>query len=298
MVDLRGVVPVHATEIEGDKDSWLGRAINPLQRLRRFHNDQRRKQEDEDRRLASLAAAIVVQPQPRVFPPNNMTVALVGCGRMGCDITGELLRRGCTVRVYDQTEYTRKRALQLIVATIQKHVELHLQLPDDEYYLLERFSVHNSIDEVVRGASLVIEAIIEDLPAKVNVLKKITTALANQKVPPGDVLLASNTVSIPMNQLVDGLAKHEQALPYVTRVVGMRFLDPTWYIDNVELTLPVVEMQSPNPSRSGSQKPNAPAVRFFFTGGPNSQDRAPIVRFFFTGGPYAQHLTPEETAAM
>ena len=277
MVDLRGVVPVHATENEGDKDSWLGRAINPLQRLMRFHNDQRRRQEDEDRRLASLAAAIVVQPQPRVFPPNNMTVAVVGCGRMGCDITGELLRRGCTLRVYDQTEYTRTRALQLIAATIQKHADLGLQLPHDEYYLLERFTVHNSIDEVVRGAALVIEAIVEDLPAKVNVLKKIATALAKQNVPPGEVLLASNTVSIPINQLVEGLAKYEQALPYATRVVGMRFLDPTWYVDNVELTLPVAEIeQSDSPHRRGT----------------------PAVRFFFTGGPFAQHLSLEETAAM
>ena len=282
MVDLRGTVPVHATDTDQVKGSWLGRAVNPLQRLLRFHSDlQRRRHEDEDSRLAQLAAAIVVSTQARVFPPNGITVTMIGCGRMGCDIVGELLRRGCTVRAYDTTQYTRERALQLIAATLHKHSELGLQLPHDDFYMLERFTVHSTIDDAVRGASLVLEAITEDLDAKVNAFRKVTQALARQGVAPTDVLLASNTVSIPVNMLVNGLAQHKQALPYVTRVVGMRFLDPTWYIDNAELTLPVVEMARAKNARA---RPAAPL--------------APAVRFFFTGGSFAQHLSPEETAAM
>ena len=77
------MVPIRATTTDQAEDSWLVRAITPLQRLIRFRNQQRWRREDEDSRLASLAAALVVQPQPRVFPPNTTTVALVGCGRMG-----------------------------------------------------------------------------------------------------------------------------------------------------------------------------------------------------------------------
>ena len=169
MIDLRGTVPIHATETDQAKGSWLGRAVNPLQRLMRFHSDlQRRRQEDEDQRLAQLAAAIVVSPQARVSPPNGITVTMIGCGRMGGDIDGELLRRGCTVRAYDTTQYTRERALQLIAATLHKHNELGLQLPHDDFYMLERFTVHSTIDDAVYGASLVLEAITEDLDAKVN----------------------------------------------------------------------------------------------------------------------------------
>jgi len=283
MVDLRGTVPVHATDTDQVKGSWLGRAVNPLQRLLRFHSDlQRRRQEDEDQRLAQLAAAIVVSPQARVSPPNGITVTMIGCGRMGGDIVGELLRRGCTVRAYDTTQYTRERALQLISATLHKHKDMALQLPHDDFYMLERFTVHSTIDDAVYGASLVLEAITEDLDAKVNAFRKVTQALARQGVAPTDVLLASNTVSIPVNVLVKGLAQHEQALPYVTRVVGLRFLDPTWFIDNVELTLPVVEMQRAPAHRSNAAVPSL----------------VPAVNFFFTGGPFAQHLSPEQTAAM
>ena len=283
MVDLRGTVPVHATETDQVKGSWLGRAVNPLQRLLRFHSElQRQRQEDEDQRLAQLAAAIVVSTQARVFPPNGITVTMIGCGRMGCDIVGELLRRGCIVRAYDTTQYTRERALQLIAATLHKHKDMALQLPHDDFYMLERFTVHSTIDDAVYGASLVLEAITDDLDAKVNAFCKVTQALARQGVAPTDVLLASNTVSIPVNMLVNGLAQHKQALPYVTRVVGMRFLDPTWFIDNVELTLPVVEMRRARASRS-----NAGVLSL-----------VPAVRLYFTGLPFAQHLSPEETAAM
>jgi hypothetical protein len=290
MVDLRGTSsPIHAIgNYDQPKGSWLGRAVNPFQRLRRFRSSDQtqnqqnqRKQEEEDSRLASLAAAIVLTAQPRIFAPNGITVAMIGCGRMGCDIVGELLRRGCKVRVYDMTQYTRERALQLIMATLKKHEEMGLQLQHDDYYMLERFTVHDTIGEAICGASLVLEAIIEDLNAKVNVLQKVAAALASQGVAPNDVLLATNTVSIPVNQLVSGLAQHEQALPYVTRIVGLRFLDPTWYIDNAELTLPVVEMARAKNARARAAAPLAPAVRFFFT-----------------GGSFAQHLSPEETAAM
>ena len=87
-----------------------------------------------------------------------------------------------------------------------------LQLQHDDYYMLERFSVHSSIDGAVSGASLVLEAIVEDLSAKVNVFRKVALALTRQGVAPKDVLLASNTVSIPVPKLVNGLAKHEHPL--------------------------------------------------------------------------------------
>ena len=280
MADLQtGESRMRAATTGQSEDAWMDRALPPLQRLMRFCR-QRRRREDEDRRLESLLAAIAVQPQRRVLPPNATTVALVGCGRMGVDITGELLRRGCTLRVYERTTFARERALRLIAGTMQKHCELGLLLPHDDRYLLQRLSVHSSIDEAVRGAALAIEAIVEDLPAKVRVLREMATALANQNVPPAEVLLASSTVSIPMQDLVDGLAQHEQALPYVVRVVGMRFLDPTWYIDDVELTLPVVEME---PRGEGPHRPGAPS---------------PVVRGFFTGGPFGRHLARGEAAAM
>ena len=49
-----------------------------------------------------------------------------------------------------------------------------------------------------------------------------------------------------------------------SRVVGMRFLDPTWYIDNLELTLPVIEAE---PKPTGERRSPVPVLKFYFTAG-------------------------------
>ena len=49
--------------------------------------------------------------QPRVSPPNGLVVAICGCGKMGCAVAGELLRRGCTVLLVDTTMHSCSRAI-------------------------------------------------------------------------------------------------------------------------------------------------------------------------------------------
>ena len=89
----------------------------------------------------------------RVHERTEFSVSVVGCGRMGCAIagepgalrcatlrpmrlrpkhgctshlpsaaTGEFVRRGCTVYLYDHTEYTRNRAFQTLRASLYDHV--------------------------------------------------------------------------------------------------------------------------------------------------------------------------------
>jgi len=58
----------------------------------------------------------------RVHEPHALKVGIVGCGRMGCAIAGEFVRRGCSVTLYDHTEYTRTRAFQTLRASLWDHV--------------------------------------------------------------------------------------------------------------------------------------------------------------------------------
>ena len=93
----------------------------------------------------------------RVHEPHTLRVGVVGCGRMGCAIAGErqsaasvrvtaalrpchahqarltdwlcwvlvageFVRRGCSVTLYDHTEYTRTRAFQTLRASLWDHV--------------------------------------------------------------------------------------------------------------------------------------------------------------------------------
>ena len=51
--------------------------------------------------MAILAAKHLHAPQARLFVPNGILVIVVGCGRHGINIAGELLRRGCHVKLCD-----------------------------------------------------------------------------------------------------------------------------------------------------------------------------------------------------
>ena len=63
----------------------------------------------------------------------------------------------------------------------------------------------------------------------------VAQSLSDRGTPPGDVILASNTVSIPLGRLTAGLARtHREWAP---RLLGVRFLRPTFTVDDVEMTM-------------------------------------------------------------
>ena len=65
-------------------------------------------------------------------------VAVVGCGRMGCAMAGELARRGCRVTMYDHTDFTRSRAKQVLQATLREHVSNGLLLAHETHAIMGR----------------------------------------------------------------------------------------------------------------------------------------------------------------
>ena len=103
----------------------------------------------------------------RVHERTEITIGVVGCGRMGCAIAGEFVRRGCTVVLYDHTEYTRNRAFQTLRASLWDHVRfiaaLHCQkiilrtlqvangylLKQDVEELMGRISVSDTLAETL-----------------------------------------------------------------------------------------------------------------------------------------------------
>ena len=187
--------------------------------------------EEEDTKLAEVAAAATVLAQPRLFPSNGIVIAVVGCGRMGVDIVGELLRRGCTVRMYDVSEAARARAVLMVAALLQKLHERRLLLPGDAEALATRCSVAASPAQLVVGARCVIEAVPEDLRVKRALMQELAGACFAQRVPSGSILFLTNTLSLPLDQLVMSMDT-----AYRSRVVGARFLAPVWFVDEVMVT--------------------------------------------------------------
>jgi len=78
---------------------------------------------------------------------------------------------------------------------------------------------------------VVVESVFEDLTLKKELFNSMGGISKLRAVPPDQVLLCSNTMAIPMSDITEEVCKE-----YRGSCIGMRFLHPVWFIDEVELT--------------------------------------------------------------
>ncbi|HEY1715949.1 MAG TPA: 3-hydroxyacyl-CoA dehydrogenase family protein [Solirubrobacteraceae bacterium] len=157
-----------------------------------------------------------------VDPPQwPQVVAVVGGGRMGSGIAEAFAVGGVEVRITDAGPELSVQARERVVARARSAVDRGLI----DAALLERVeSVRacDSIGEAVSGAQFVLEAVAEDLQVKHAVLAEIEGAVAD------DVVIATNTSSLPVDVLAEPLARPE-------RFVGMHWFNPPEWTPGVEV---------------------------------------------------------------
>jgi hypothetical protein len=141
---------MHRLDSTRRSTSWLRTAHNSLRHLIDDHRQQvggsgsgrrgKRRGESHARReardghLSRVAAAKLLPPlERRIEPSFGVVVIVVGCGAHGRNIAGELLRRGCHVRLYDSFAEQAQYARMVLEAIFMRHVEEGLfLLPDVE----------------------------------------------------------------------------------------------------------------------------------------------------------------------
>ncbi|KAL1495785.1 hypothetical protein AB1Y20_016647 [Prymnesium parvum] len=206
----------------------------------------------------------------RVHERTDITVGVVGCGRMGCAIAGEFVRRGCTAVLYDHTEYTRNRAFQTLRASLWDHVANGYLLKQDVEELMGRISVCDTLADTLVKSQVVVESVFEDLTLKKDLFNSMGSIAMSQSAPHDQVLLCSNTMAIPMSDITEDMPKESRG-----SCIGMRFLHPVWFVDEVELT------ESDYTRRTTSQEAEKLLKQLFF-------------QPFFFDGCYRRKLTLSE----
>jgi 3-hydroxyacyl-CoA dehydrogenase/enoyl-CoA hydratase/3-hydroxybutyryl-CoA epimerase len=144
-------------------------------------------------------------------------VHVIGAGVMGGDIAAWAAYKGFRVSLQDQTAELVARAVKRAHAFFQKR----LKEPRAVQQAMDRLMPDVS-GNGVRHADLVIEAIIEDVAIKQAVLRTI------EQQAPASAVLASNTSSIPLEQLAS-------ALRDPSRLVGLHFFNPVAKMQLVEV---------------------------------------------------------------
>ncbi len=197
---------------------------------RRYADDERRMLEQEAESLAALSTTATARNLVRVFMLQNRLKAagdqhtfcprhvhVIGGGTMGGDIAAWIALQGLPVTVQDQRTNS-------LAATVQRASTLFTNR------LKSKQQITATMDRLIpdlkglglRRADVIIEAIFENLEAKLDLYRAIEPHIKP------DALLATNTSSIGLERLAEGLNDPG-------RLVGLHFFNPVAQMPLVEV---------------------------------------------------------------
>ncbi|MGB5441720.1 MAG: 3-hydroxyacyl-CoA dehydrogenase NAD-binding domain-containing protein, partial [Gammaproteobacteria bacterium] len=199
---------------------------------RKHANNQHAMLEAEAASLAQLINGATAQNLVRVFFLQEELKSLgkdkhykpkyvhvIGAGTMGGDIAAWCALRGFHVTLQDQAPERIAPAVKRAYALFKRKLKRPLKITE----ALDRLMPdHKGIG--VERADIVIEAIFEDADVKRSLYKEIEPRMK------ADAILASNTSSIPLEELSSALTRPE-------RLVGLHFFNPVAMMQLVEVVI-------------------------------------------------------------
>ena len=149
------------------------------------------------------------------------TVGIIGCGLMGSGIAETVARAGQTVVFLEASEELVERGRNRIETSTLRAVERGRLETAERDTVLGRISGTTDVHELA-DVDLVIEAATEDHDTKVGMFRRL------DEVTKPDVILASNTSSIPIADLGAATSRPD-------KVLGMHFFNPVPVMGLIEL---------------------------------------------------------------
>jgi 3-hydroxybutyryl-CoA dehydrogenase len=149
------------------------------------------------------------------------TVGVIGCGLMGSGISEVVARAGQTAVVLETSDELVERGRQRIETSTLRAVERGRLHAEERTTVLGRISLTTDVQDLA-GVDLVIEAATEDHDTKVGMFRRL------DEVTKPEVILASNTSSIPIADLAAATSRPD-------KVLGMHFFNPVPAMGLIEL---------------------------------------------------------------
>ena len=148
-------------------------------------------------------------------------VGVVGCGLMGSGIAQIAAQAGCQVTVREVNAAVLEKGLQSIDKNLQRLVDKGTLAAADRDQVRGRLHGTTSLEDL-KDCDLIIEAIIEQLPAK----RELWTAL--DKICPKHTIFASNTSSLSITEMATFTQRPD-------RFLGLHFFNPVPVMKLVEV---------------------------------------------------------------
>jgi 3-hydroxybutyryl-CoA dehydrogenase len=148
-------------------------------------------------------------------------VGVVGLGAMGAGIAQLAIEAGYETVGREVTDELGESARARIAHFLQRKVDKELLEEVDRDAALGRLTLTTRLEDLA-DCDLVVEAIVEDLDAKVALLRELGTVVRP------DAVLATNTSALSVTEIAAAVASPE-------RVVGMHFFNPAPLMPLVEI---------------------------------------------------------------
>jgi len=148
-------------------------------------------------------------------------VGVVGCGLMGSGIAQVAANAGCQVTVREVTQQLVEKGLQSIDKNLQRLVDKGTLPQAEREQVRGRLRGTTNLEDL-KDCDIVIEAIIEQLPAK----RELWTAL--DKICPKPTIFASNTSSLSITEMATFTERPD-------RFLGLHFFNPVPIMKLVEV---------------------------------------------------------------
>lgn len=146
-----------------------------------------------------------------IEPP--AAISVIGAGNMGSGIAQACAQAGFSVRVRDVDQAMVDRGRSLIERMLQGAIDRKKMTPARRDQVLSRVSFTTDLSTAVSGASLVIEAVFEDLSVKRGLFEQLAPLVG------AEAIVATNTSSLSVTKLADGF-------PNPGRFLGLHFFYP------------------------------------------------------------------------
>jgi len=148
-------------------------------------------------------------------------VVVIGAGTMGNGIAHTAAMTGFDVTLIDLSEQILERGMSTITKNLQRGVDKGKMTADERDAITGRIRAASRVDEGA-GADIVIEAISENVEAKLSLFRQLDSLTTP------DCILASNTSSISITRIAAATKRPD-------KVIGMHFMNPVPIMPLVEV---------------------------------------------------------------
>lgn len=151
-------------------------------------------------------------------------IAVIGAGTMGHGIAQVSAQAGYFVALYDVAPDFIARGIARIEDNLRKGVDRGKISEGEMSGTLSRVGAASALEDAVRDADLVIEAVVERLDAKRELFKEL------DRLSKPEAILATNTSSLSIASIASATERRD-------RVIGMHFFNPVHIMKLIEIVV-------------------------------------------------------------